>query len=596
MWSQVHDFTATDDKVGKRGRLMVGVSMDKSQVAGLEMVTAGRDVLARMHELYFGNLDTDPLTALKQAAVTVTGEYSPLEIIALAVVKQALYVVVIGSGGVWLKTASQEGWIVNFQRSSMDPVAVSGWLTPDTHVVGGNSHFWQALTLGAVRAAVANGGNLGETAETLTTVVHGNDAGLGAVGIMIATPPAVVVAPAPKTVAPNLSKPKLNIKEIKSKLLAWAPKPAGPIFISHPNKERGRKHSMWLGIGFLILLLVLVATWQWRKGYLAHRSSERLQQIEEVVHNFNEAQALAELNPVRSRELLTQVTSQLESLKEQKIKDEQLIQIEANIGQVLGAASGVKTTPLETVMDLEWLRSGMVGTRLALLDGKLVVLDTQGDRLVVVDPGKKSGQVIAGQSDIGDAKLVATYPGKITVLSDKGLIECGVAGSCKSVVSEAGSGKDMAMFAGNVYLLTDAGISRFQVTDSGFSEAQDWLAEGEDTSVFGKSVSFAIDAFVWVGLADGLVAKYNRGVKENFTMLDLDKPVSSNPIIYTDEEAENLYILDKGNGRVVVVDKTGAYKSQYPSDQAREAADLVVDEVGSKGYLLVGSKIWQIAL
>ena len=597
-WGQVHDFTGSGEKLAKRGRLVVGISATQVAARGMEMVTVGREMLARVHELYFGQLEADPLTALRQAANTVSEEFSPVEVVAIAVVGEAMYVVVIEGGGVWAKLEpGKEGWIVNPMRPTTETVALSGWLQPGSVVVGGSSQFWQVVTVGAVRAAVTNSTEPGEAAETLATVVHGNDASYGAVGMIIRAAPRKTPVTLPSDrVLPASGSSRPSFSDLKAKLASWVPKASGPIFISHGDKTVGRKHTMWLGVGFLILLLLLVGGWQWRKSYLSQKSSLRQQQIAEVVHKFNEAQSLTDLNPVRSRQLLEEVNTDLTSLKEQKIQDSQLAQIESNLGQVLGAASGVKTTNPQVVMDLEWLRPGMRAAKLVLGEGKLAALDTEADRLIVVDPAKKSGQIVAGKNELGAANLLATYPGKIAVTSDKGLLDCTWAGVCKVVVTDNPGGLAMAMFAGNVYVLTPSGVNRYQVTETGYSSAQAWLASSEDTTIFTKSVSMAIDAFIWVTTQDSQILKYAHGIKENFALTDLDKPLAASPIIYTDADADNLYLLDKLNGRVVVVDKAGAYKAQYPTDIAKSASDLVVDEHGGKLYLLSGSKIWQVDL
>ncbi len=595
-WGQVHDFTGSGDKLVKRGRLVVGISMTEVGSRGMEMVNLGREVLARFHELYFGQIATDPLTALRQAAATVSGEFEPIEIVAMALVGEAMYVVVIGLGGVWVKMAGKEGWIVNPQRTTTSIIALSGWLKPGTVAVGGSAGFWQVVTVGSVRAAIANSTTAGEAGETLATAVHTNEAASGAVGMIIKSPQDKSPVAATDLVVPTTGASRPNFSDLKAKLAGWLPQTSGPVFVSHGDKTQGRKRTMWAGVGFLLLLMVLVGGWQWRKDYLSQKSSQQQQLVAEVVHKFGEAQALTDLNPVRSRQLLDEVDQQLKLLKEQKIQDEQLAQIESQLGQVLGAASGVKVTNPQVAMDLEWLRPGMHGARLALEAGELAVLDTEGDRLAVVDPAKKSGQIVAGKSDIGEANLLATYPGKITLAADKGLIDCTWSGSCKVEVGDNPEGVDMAMFAGNVYVLTTSGINRYQVTETGYSAAQDWLAESEDKAIFSQSVSMAIDAFIWVTTQDRQVLKYTRGVKENFAVIDLDKPLAASPIIYTDADADNLYLLDRLNSRVIVVDKTGAYVAQYPMEVAKSASDLVVDEPGGKLYLLEGSKIWQVDL
>ncbi len=589
-WVQVHDFTPEGEKSHKRGRLIAAASLHQADLSQLAAVTAGREILARLHELYYGNLEGDPLAALKQASLTLKEEFTGIELVSVTLVEGAMYVVVVGPGGVWTKIAGKEGWIVDTQRPAGESLALSGWVKGGQIVVGGNSQFWQVLTLGAVRATVANATTAAEMAEVLGAVVHGHDLGVGGVGIILQ-----IQNPKPANAAMSRFPTKAKLAE---KIRRFIPRPAGPIYISAGDKESSRRRNMWIGVGFLALLLLLVGGGQWRRGYVQKRQSQQASQIEDLVHEFNEAQALAELNPTRSRQLLAQVQADLPKLNAKK-KDPRVAQVEANLGQVLGLATGVKSVTAEEVLDLGWLRPGMTGTQLIWLDGQLGVLDPAQDRLVVVDPDKKSGSVVVGKPDLGEAKLVAGYPGKIEVLSDKGIVECSQTGSCKGVVAASADWSpavDMKMFAGNIYLLTSSNIWRFQVSDTGFGTAQGWLASGEDNSRLATSSHMAIDAFVWVMQSGGQILKYSHGVREDFGVVGLDQPFAPGAIIYTDADATKLYVLDRGHGRVVVLDKAGNYKLQYHLDAARQATDLVVDEAGSKLYLLAGSKIWAAKL
>ncbi|MDO8487685.1 MAG: hypothetical protein Q7S31_00025 [bacterium] len=606
-WAQVHDFVAEGNKVHRRGRLIAVTSLHQNELDQMETVTMGREILARLHELYFGDSQDEPLVALKKAGQVLAEEFTGVEVVAVALVNKVVYVLTIGGGGVWMRTDGQEGWLVDSARSETTPVTLSGWAKDNQTYVLGNSKFWQALTLGAIRAAVSNSTSAVDAAESLAAVVHGNDSGIGSVGTVVhvaqASTSAITTHTSPPPSVAEIPKvaPAKLVDRFRTQVAKLIPKPAGPIFVSHGDKTKSRRKTMYLGIGFLAILFLVVGGWQWRRTVQANQTSVYNQQVEEVVHQFNEARALVDLNPVRSRQLLAEVDAQVKKLAETKKgqKDERLANVTSDFGQVLGAATGVKPVQPSEVLDLNWIRPDMVGSRLALAEGKLVVLDNQANRLALVNPDKKSGEILAGVADLGRTTAVASYPGKIMVASDKGLIECLLPQfKCTLKVETAATVeiKDMAMFAGNIYILNSSGVFRHQVIDSGFSAAADWLAEDEDKSQFSSSSNLAIDAYIWVMQTDSQIYKYSRGVKDNFSVADLDKPFASQAILYTDADAEKLYVLDKGNGRVVVLNKTGAYESQYQFDQAKEAADIGVDEKAGLIYVLSGSKIWSIKL
>ena len=66
-WSQVHTFYPEEkDKLLSRGQLLAAVSLagesEKDQLA-----TQGRELITRLHEEYYGELETSALASLKKA-------------------------------------------------------------------------------------------------------------------------------------------------------------------------------------------------------------------------------------------------------------------------------------------------------------------------------------------------------------------------------------------------------------------------------------------------------------------------------------------------------------------------------------------------
>src|SRR5688572_14364787 len=94
-WAQVHDFVPDDiEKQKVRGHLFAVVAT-KKVVEGVETVAAGRELLSRLHEEYFGNLEEKPFNALKNATEKVIQEFKntwgDVEIAACAVVNDVVY-------------------------------------------------------------------------------------------------------------------------------------------------------------------------------------------------------------------------------------------------------------------------------------------------------------------------------------------------------------------------------------------------------------------------------------------------------------------------------------------------------------------------
>ena len=79
-------------------------------------------------------------------------------------------------------------------------------------------------------------------------------------------------------------------------------------------------------------------------------------------------------------------------------------------------------------------------------------------------------------------------------------------------------------------------------------------------------------------------------------MTGLGMSLSNPSRIYTNLNDDNLYILDNGNSRIVVLDKNGNYKSQYQAAVLKAAKDFEVLEQNKIVYVLSGGKVYEINL
>jgi hypothetical protein len=151
---------------------------------------------------------------------------------------------------------------------------------------------------------------------------------------------------------------------------------------------------------------------------------------------------------------------------------------------------------------------------------------------------------------------------------------------------------DMKEFSGNLYLLDTGGeIWKYPFLETEFGTKQRWLKEATNLN---QALSMAIDGSLWVLLSDGRVLRFTQGESNYFAISGLEKELNNPSVIYTDFGSESLYLLDKGNSRIVVIDKSGEYKSEYLWSEISQANDLLVLEEQGKIFLLIGSKIFTI--
>ncbi len=163
----------------------------------------------------------------------------------------------------------------------------------------------------------------------------------------------------------------------------------------------------------------------------------------------------------------------------------------------------------------------------------------------------------------------------------------------------------IGIYLGNIYVLDKnpspptggsghGQILKFVATANGYSKtnyfAQDLAPD------FSQATSIAIDSSIFVLLSDGTIEKFIRGKEDRFTVSSLDKPFSSPSRIFTNNDTNNLYILDNGNSRIVVLNKEGIYQTQYQTGILKNAKDFEVLESSKKIFVLSENKIYEIEM
>lgn len=581
-WGQIYD-------VAKDG-IKLAVTMGAKKPEGMdpvEVIEWGRKILAKLHEEFFNKEDGGMLERLKSAIIEVEKEYKEVELTGAVFTGKAIYLAANG-GRVWVQKGDREGFLINGRQR--ETKAFSGFGVGGETVVLGNSRFWQQLPEGIVKAAAEKGE---ESGEILTAEIHGGDTKGGEAGIVARIEESKAIEKKEEAVEETLAKPKVSWKERVENIL---PKRTGPVYVNYEDKTNKRKRTMQAGMALILILIALGVAGRLKTQQTAQKTDQDNLKIEELMEKYNQAVALTGLNSARSRQLAQEVKSGLTTVINKK--DPRVAQMEQGLPELEAEVNGKLKSNVSELIDVGMLRQGSTGDVLAWGEGKLAILDRTGNKLMTVDPAKGNGQVLAGEEKLGKAKFLAVYPGKTEVLSDKGIVECKTT-NCSTKVKADGEWKDIAgigMFAGNAYLL-DRGsnqIYRYAVTDSGFGGKTKWIGKDE-TVDFSAASGLAIDGSIWVISDGGKIIKLNRGVVQDFSLSGVDKAIGNAPGIYTDEDAQNLYILDRDNGRVLAVKKTGEYLFQVEANEIKAATGLVVDEANKTVYLCGETKVWKLA-
>lgn len=153
----------------------------------------------------------------------------------------------------------------------------------------------------------------------------------------------------------------------------------------------------------------------------------------------------------------------------------------------------------------------------------------------------------------------------------------------------------IGLFGSNVYVLDkENGVLKFvAASESAYNKTNYFSGDVPD---FGNVSAMAIDGSVYVLFDDGDIKKYTRGNEDSLSVSGVEKAMSNPTRIFTSEDTDNIYVLDNGNSRIVVLDKSGKFVSSYSASVIKSAKDFDVDEVNNKIFILSGDKVYQIDL
>ncbi|MBU1000194.1 hypothetical protein KKE78_02245 [Patescibacteria group bacterium] len=373
--------------------------------------------------------------------------------------------------------------------------------------------------------------------------------------------------------------------------------------------KRLRKYFPKSGRGRLILAIVLLLIIVSGIGYKYKLSRDRENQaqfnqlLQQAKDDFNSAKGIASLNPTDAKNKLDTAKDKVNKALVIKPKDQEAQnfknQIEQDSDEILQQLS---VSDFPVFLDMDLVKKNFLATQMSLSGGELLLMDPGVKTLVVIDLAKKSNQILAGKEKLGEASS-ASINGELAFIysQDKGILRVDTKNSKLNVVaekdSEWGDIKDIYGFAGNVYLL-DSGknmIWKYLPTAEEYSGKREYLSKGTTVDLSG-SLKMQIESSIYVLKNGGEMLRFTKGDKDNFSYSELPSGVKDPKSFFVSSDTENLYLLDSGNSRLLILTKTGSFKGQITGNKFGSATDLVVDEENKKVYLLEGSKMFQVDL
>lgn len=324
--------------------------------------------------------------------------------------------------------------------------------------------------------------------------------------------------------------------------------------------------------------------------------------LDQAKSDFMAAEGLQSLNPVETKNKLESAKVNLDKALQVFPSNSEAKDLKARIEQ--DGASMVQqfaAANFPLFLDLSLVKTDLKAERLSLSGLNLLILDPSTKTLVTIDTAKKSNKILAGKDAIGDAQVASINGSFAFVYSlDKGILKVDSANQKVTTVAKLDKdleAVDIAGFASNVYLLEPSKnqIWKYLATTDGYSEKREYLTK-ETKADFSGAIRMQIESSIYVLKSGGEILRFTKGNKDTFSVSGLNMPLKDPKSIFVSSDTDNLYVLDSGNNRLVVLDKVGVYKAEYQGDKFGIASDLAVDEKSKKVYLLDGSKIYSMDL
>ncbi|MFC1651980.1 hypothetical protein ACFL24_02410 [Patescibacteria group bacterium] len=378
--------------------------------------------------------------------------------------------------------------------------------------------------------------------------------------------------------------------------------------VSKINQSSLNKNRMLLG-AILVLVIVLfisggILIWQKNSGSSKDAYYNKL--IESQDKQKAAEDALIYDNEIRARQLLVEATSLIDEILGSKYYNDEANNLKNEVQVTLDKINHItRITNPKAVADFAGLPSTeTLGTLLAL-DEYLYTFNPQNAGIFDT-PLEKPKAEAATEASISVGKLKCG-----AVMKDQGILvfysEVGgiyefdpETGKLEQKELEAGDSLAKAEAIGtyfsNIYLLDPAQnkIEKHSRTLSGYGRGENYITD-ETVSLDG-AVSMAIDGYIYVLMNDGEITKFLEGSPAKFEISNLPDPMQDPTLIFTDSDTDYVYILDKGNGRIVVLDDKGGFTAQYVGEELKEATGIYADEANKKGYFISGQKIYQFNL
>ncbi len=237
----------------------------------------------------------------------------------------------------------------------------------------------------------------------------------------------------------------------------------------------------------------------------------------------------------------------------------------------------------------------LAGTSLVALDlrqAKVITVNADGSAAVTLTNTLDTGQLMTG---------AVTSPTTLLFSTDRqGFVELDVKKKTWKPLDAsyplAGSrSQSIASYLSRVYVLETehSDIVRFSKGANSLGVGASWLKE---PAALGQGRTLVVDGSIFILQPSGRVEEFQNGRRVDFRLNAVTPTLTDATRLWTDAASKHLYLLDPGQNRFLVFDKTGKLLDQYQSPAWNRLADVTANEKTKTAYVLSGTNIYSVPL
>lgn len=397
--------------------------------------------------------------------------------------------------------------------------------------------------------------------------------------------------------------------------LPWSRQQARPApfpAMRRPARTVGRRPDearlpwRWIGIGAAALAVIALLVWTVGPGLLRE---DRQAELDRALATAQAQLAVAAAAPRvdDQRAALQAVLAATERARALAPDDQRVRQLESQAQTRLSLLDAITDVgALTPVLKFDGTLTAPVNAVSLIAGGSaLWMIESGRGRLFRIDPGGQTPPTEVYRAGDAYGGVAARAPVSIAWDAPTGRLLLLDAGRSLFAITDAGartprplplrgagelrSAVAIAVYLGSLYILDPAGgeIWRYLPAAEGFDSERAGILGGAEIAT---ATALAVDGDVYV-LDDGHLRRFRQG-SESAPLLDgIDTPLKAPVALAEDTRRGLLYVADRGNRRLVLGDRGGAFVRQYRQPGLADLRGLALAAEGTRVYVLTGDGI-----